>query len=306
MNPIAIEVQGVTRRFGDVHAVENADLAIHEGEVFGLIGHNGAGKSTLFRMMLGLLAPDAGDIRIQGEPVNGPRFRETRRQIAYLPENVVFYDNLSGLETLRFFATLKDVKAQECEPLLQKVGLGAAAARPVREYSKGMRQRLGLAQALLGKPRIIFFDEPTTGLDPLGIRDFYDVVAELRDSGVTTILCTHSLAEIQNRVDRLALMRLGRLEAVGAVSSLRDGLDLPLRVQLRLQPGSEGRLRQALETVGGCRIEQQGLETHLHCDRSRKMPLLAVLMAMRGDVADIEIHEPSLEDVFHGYAARHA
>ena len=302
MSRIAIEVQGVTKRFGDVHAVENVDLAIHEGEIFGLIGHNGAGKSTLLRMMLGLLAPDAGDIRIQGEPVTGPRFRATRRQIAYLPENVVFYDNLSGLETLRFFADLKGADRQLCTPLLTKLGLSQAAHRPVRGYSKGMRQRLGFAQALLGHPRLLFLDEPTTGLDPEGIREFYHILADLKARGVTVLLSSHNLAEIQERVDRLALMRQGQIQALGTVGALREELKLPLHILVTLRSGTEERLRRALAPIADCVLEISGVRGSIHCDRCRKMTVLSALTALADAVTDIQLREPSLEDVFLGYA----
>ena len=146
----AVALRGVAKHYGAVHAVDGVDLDVQRGEVFGLIGHNGAGKSTLFKMMLGLVSPSAGDIRIQGAPVSGRGFRDVRRGIGYLPENVVLYDNLDGLETLRFFARLKGAPLADCEAALQRVGLNGAGRRPVREYSKGMRQRLGFAQALLG------------------------------------------------------------------------------------------------------------------------------------------------------------
>jgi len=296
-----IDVRGVTRRFGEICAVDDVTLAVREGEVFGLIGHNGAGKSTLIRMLLGLLPPDRGDIRVAGEPISGKRFREVRRIIGYLPENVVFYDNLSGLETLRFFAELKGTDARGCRPLLEKVGLGHAIHRSVRGYSKGMRQRLGFAQALLGEPRLLFLDEPTTGLDPAGIREFYDMLGELRQRGITVILSSHHLAEIQERVDRLALMRLGRIQAMGTVQELRERLDLPLRIQMHLRPGTEEQLRRLLAQLPGCTLRTDHTGTEIRCDRTQKMPLLALLTTHTGDVTDIYIREPSLEDVFLGY-----
>ena len=302
MTTTIIDVRGATKRFGEIHAVDDVDLAVREGEIFGLIGHNGAGKSTLIRMLLGLLPPDRGDIRIAGEPVGGPRFREVRRGIAYLPENVVFYDNLSGLETLRFFAELKGADTRSCRALLEKVGLGHAAGRSVRGYSKGMHQRLGFAQALLGDPRLLFLDEPTTGLDPAGIREFYDMLGELRQRGVTVILSSHHLAEIQERVDRLALMRLGRIQAMGTVQELRERLDLPLRIQMHLRPGTEEQLRGLLARIPGCTLHTGTAGAEIRCDRTQKMPLLALLSSHAADVTDIYIREPSLEDVFLGYA----
>jgi Cu-processing system ATP-binding protein len=300
--PTVVEVSGVAKRFGEIRAVAGVDFAVHEGEVFGLIGHNGAGKSTLIRMILGLLAPDAGAIRIDGQPIAGPGFRALRRRIAYLPENVVFYDNLSGYETLRFFAELKGADARQCQPLLHKVGLEGARHRPVRGYSKGMRQRLGLAQALLGSPRLVFLDEPTSGLDPGGIREFYDLLAELKAAGVTIVLSSHNLAEIQERVDRLGLMRLGQLQAIGTVPELRDRLKLPLRIHVQLRPGATPALEAVLAGIPGCSAHYQASQGFIHCDRSHKMVLLARLSAMPETVSDIHVHEPSLEDVFLGYA----
>lgn len=292
----------MTKQFGEVRAVNGVSLAVHPGEIFGLIGHNGAGKSTLFKMMLGLLAPDSGSLRIHGEPVNGAGFREVRRQIAYLPENVVFYDNLSGLETLCFFADLKGADRQTCQPLLAKLGLAQAAHRPVRGYSKGMRQRLGFAQALLGSPRLLFLDEPTTGLDPEGIREFYRILEELKTQGVTVLLSSHNLAEIQERVDRLALMRLGQIQALGTVQALREKLNLPLHILITLRAGAETRIRDALSPFAGCTLDISGTHGSIHCDRDQKMALLASLTALTEAVTDIQLHEPSLEDVFLGYA----
>ena len=297
-----IEVQAVTRRFGDIVAVDNVDLTIHAGEIFGLIGHNGAGKSTLLKMMLGLLPPTRGEIRITGESVRGARFRQVRRRIAYLPENIVFYENLSGLETLNFFAALKDADKRTCLPLLDKLGLGHAARRPVRGYSKGMRQRLGIAQALLGAPDILFLDEPTTGLDPEATRDFYRILEELKETGVTAILSSHHLAEIQGRLDRLALMKTGRIQASGTVASLREALKLPLHIQVALRQGTERLLPGALQGIAGFEMRLHAGSADIICDRQEKMRVIAKLVALGADITDIHIQEPSLEDVFLGYA----
>lgn len=297
-----IEVRGATKCFGDTRAVDGVDLSVCEGELFGLIGHNGAGKTTLFRMMLGLLPATAGEIRIGGQPVRGEAFRKVRRSIGYLPESLSLYDNLSGLETLRFFARLKGVDPGACPALLDKVGLADATGRRVQGYSKGMRQRLGFAQALLGSPRILFLDEPTNGLDPQGILEFYRILRELRAEGVTVILTSHILAEIQQRVDRLALMRTGRIQALGTVHSLREALDLPLSLRVVLRDGAEAALRRTLIEHGIDDIRVSGATAHVHCRRGEKMAILRALAALGGEVADIEVREPSLEDVFLGYA----
>lgn len=297
-----IEVHQITKHYGLIQAVDGVDLAVEAGEVFGLIGHNGAGKSTLFKMMLGLIPATSGEIRIDGAPVRGEEFRRVRRHLGYLPENVVFYDNLSGLETLAFFARLKGVDLGECAALLERVGLTAAAKRRVKGYSKGMRQRLGFAQALLGKPKLLFLDEPTTGLDPEGIREFYRILKEMRSEGATIILTSHILSEIQERVDRLAIMKTGKIQAIGTVQSLREKMALPLRFELRLAPGAEIELRRIVDTLEGAQLSEDGERVTVHCQREAKMPVLQALAALDGRISDLHIREPSLEDVFLGYS----
>jgi Cu-processing system ATP-binding protein len=298
-----IELDGVSRRYGDLLAVDGVDLRIAAGQVFGLIGHNGAGKSTLFRMMLGLVPASAGEIRIDGESVTGPRFREVRRRIGYLPENVVFHDNLSGLETMAFFARLKGVAQAQCEPLLERAGLAAAAHRRVKGYSKGMRQRLGFAQALLGEPKLLFLDEPTTGLDPEGIREFYAIVRELRAGGTTIVLTSHILSEIQERVEQLAILKSGRVQARGTVQSLREAAHLPLCFELEVEAGAHASIDEAVAPLGVRAQRQAGRGVSLQCPRESKMAVLAALTALGSRITDLRLREPSLEDIFLGYSS---
>jgi Cu-processing system ATP-binding protein len=298
-----IEIRGVTKRFGEIRAVDDASLAIERGEIFGLIGHNGAGKTTLFKLMLGLLPATAGTIEIEGERVDGARFREVRRRVGYLPENVVLWDNLTGLETLRFFAGLKGAERAQCAQLLERVGLREAAQRKVRGYSKGMRQRLGFAQALLGQPAILFLDEPTAGLDPESRREFYRFLLELRGRGVTMVLTSHVLAEMQERVDRLAIMRNGRIDAVGTVAKLREGVDLRVRADLRVRPHALPALQAALAAAGFQPVASHDGAVRVVCLRREKMALLGALAPLMADLQDVQLREPSLEDIFLGHAA---
>ena len=298
-----ITLRNVTRRFAAFTAVDDVSMDIVRGEVFGLIGHNGAGKSTLFKMMLGLLAVSSGDIRISGAPVAGSGARAVRRHIGYLPENVALWDNLTGLETLHFFARLKRIDKAECQPLLERVGLGHAGKRPVRAYSKGMRQRLGFAQALLGKPQVLFLDEPTTGLDPHAIHFFWDTLAELRDQGLTIVLTSHILAELQNRVDRVAVMANGSIQALGSVQGLRAQFDLPIAIQAQLPEGDAGTLRAALlaelpAELAACPQEWLTNQVSFQVPRQHKQAMLQHLLLHPGQVQDIQILEPSLEDMF--------
>ena len=298
----AIEARGVAKYYGALRAVDGVDLSVQPGEIFGLIGHNGAGKSTLFKMMLGLTEPSAGEILVNGASVRGRDFRAARRRIGYLPENVVLYDNLSGLETLRFFARLKGAALSQCAPALDRVGLADAAKRPLREYSKGMRQRLGFAQALLGEPSVLFLDEPTNGLDPQAIRDFYVTLRSLRDGGVTILITSHILAELQERVDRLAIMADGKIQAVGSVQDLRHQMQLSLSLTLRLAASSVAQAQHLLAAITGVHSEVTDAGLSVSCPREAKMAVLGALGGLGAKLLDLNIQEPSLEDVFFGFS----
>ena len=302
MTSSVIETRAVSKRFGKTRAVDGVDLTVHQGEILGLIGPNGAGKTTLFRLILGLEPATSGDIRVCGEPVRGEAFRRVRRSIGYLPESVALYDNLTGMETMLFFARLKSADPASCPGLLHKVGLADAARRSVSGYSKGMKQRLAFGQALLGAPRILLLDEPTNGLDPQGTRDFYAVLEQLRGDGVTAILSSHVLAEIQQRVDRLALMMSGQIRALGTLQRLREESNLPLAIHVKLHNGAEGVLRRVVPDSEVIRVT--GSTAHLQCARSRKMTVLSALSSLGPQVLDIHVEEPSLEDIFLGHTDR--
>lgn len=300
----AIEVRNVTKWFGEVHAIDGIDLTVSQGEMFGLIGHNGAGKSTLFKLMLGLTPVSSGEIRVQHTLIGGRDFRQVRRRIGYLPENFVTYDNLSGLEVLQLFADLKHVPRSTCAEIMARVGLEQAAGRRVRGYSKGMRQRLGFAQVLLGNPDLIFLDEPTNGLDPEGIHDFYRILRDVQSQGATIIITSHILAEIQNRVDRLVILNSGRIAAQGTLAELRQHMVLPSIIQMSLQAGQQARLNAALADLPGLELTMSGDGASLSCPAAHKMAVLQRLSALDGVLLDIAIHEPSLEDLFLGYGER--
>lgn len=298
--PAAIEVLGVHKHYGALHAVDGIDLHVARGEILGLIGHNGAGKSTLFKMILGLTPATSGEIRVGGSRVLGRDFRAARRHLGYLPENVVLYDNLNGLETLHFFARLKGAPLAQCPALLEQVGLAHAGKRPVREYSKGMRQRLGFAQALLGEPQVLLLDEPTNGLDPQAIRDFYATLRGLQARGVTIVITSHILAELQERVDRLAILASGRLQALGSVQALREQTHMPLAIALTLAATDQAAGAQALAALPGITATATPDGLHVDCPRSAKMAVLAALAPLGARLLDVNIHEPSLEDVYFG------
>jgi Cu-processing system ATP-binding protein len=301
-NPI--EIANVSKRFGQVPALDGISLSVAKGEMFGLIGHNGAGKSTLFKLMLGLVPASSGEIRIHGALTGGRDFRQARRRIGYLPENFVTYDSLSGLEVLRLFADLKQVPRSACEEILGRVGLAEAAGRRVRGYSKGMRQRLGFAQVLLGNPDLIFLDEPTNGLDPEGIHDFYRILREIQAQGATIVITSHILAEIQGRVDRLVMLSSGRIAAQGTLAQLRAQAVLPSIVEVTLRSGYGTRLPALLAHLPGLKSEIEGDSARIACPQEEKAAIITTLLTLTDAVIDIAIHEPSLEDLFLGYGGQ--
>ena len=300
-----IEVSGVSKIYGGIKALDGISLSVAQGEMFGLIGPNGAGKSTLFKLMLGLIRPTSGEIRVHGVPIDGRDFRAVRRRIGYLPESFVTYDNLTGLEVLRLFADLKQVPRSSCAALLARVGLADAAGRRVSGYSKGMRQRLGFAQVLLGKPDLIFLDEPTNGLDPQGIHDFYQMLRQVQAEGATIILTSHILAEIQERVDRLVILQTGHIAAQGTLAQLRTQRVLPSVIEVTLSFGQQAGIEAGLARMAGLQITMNGQRARISCPPMQKVAVLELLFALEGAVQEIAVHEPSLEDLFLGYGGQH-
>ena len=297
----ALRLQGVAKHYGRggalLKALDGVDLAVPRGQLLGLIGHNGAGKSTLFKLVLGLTAPSQGRLWVDGCEVGGRSFRAARRRLGYLPENLVLYDNLDGLETLRFFARLKGAPLAQCAALFEEAGLAHAGRRPVREYSKGMRQRLGFAQALLGEPQLLLLDEPTNGLDPAAIRDFYAQLDRLRARGVTLVISSHILAELEQRVDALAMLSHGRLCAQGTVAALRGRSSRPLQLQLRADAAVLDALPAQLAAWPGLAWRRdEAQQAGIDCPRALKMPLLQCLAAQ--PLHDLSIQEPTLEDLY--------
>lgn len=306
MTSVPIQVSNVTKRFGDAQVLNDVSLSVAQGEMFGLIGHNGAGKSTLFKLMLGLIPVSGGSIRLHDTPIHGHDFRQVRRRIGYLPESFVTYDNLTGLEVLRLFADLKQVPRSNCDAILKRVGLSEAAGRRVRAYSKGMRQRLGFAQVLLGNPDLIFLDEPTNGLDAEGIHDFYRILREVQSEGATIVITSHILAEIQERVDRLVILNSGRVAAQGTLTELRANMVLPSVINISLHPGYGQQVHATLSNLEGLEMHHGEDVARISCPPSEKMAVLQMLSTMAHAVRDISIHEPSLEDLFLGYGGQHA
>ena len=292
----AISLAGVAKRYGALAAVRDVSIELGQGQTVALVGHNGAGKTTLFKLMLGLTRASAGSIRVLGADPLTPDGQRSRLEIGYLPENVVFSSALSGLETLQFYAMLKRRSRSECAPLLDRVGLGHAARKRVGTYSKGMRQRLGLAQAVLGAPRLLFLDEPTTGLDPLVRQSFYELVGELRDRGVTAILSSHALSELEARIDQVVIMHKGEVVAAGALDALRSLAGLPVRMRLSVSSGFHGEVLYALAGLASS-SSSSGDIIELTCESRRKMETIRRVSGIP-QILDVAIAEPSLDEIY--------
>ncbi len=216
----AIETDGLTKHYGDVHAVEGVTMTVSEGEIFGFLGPNGAGKTTAIRMLLGFLHPTSGSARVMGREIVRDSV-EIRRRVGYLPGGVALYDGLSGEEQLDYMAALADRPAVRRAALTERLELAARTLRrPVRDYSRGMRQKIGIIQALQHDPELAILDEPTEGLDPLMQRAFYAILDELRAAGRTVFLSSHVLSEVERVCDRVAIIRRGHLVALEEIGQL--------------------------------------------------------------------------------------
>jgi ABC-2 type transport system ATP-binding protein len=221
-NPIIIAEQ-LTKAYGATVAVDHLDLAIEPGEVFGLLGPNGAGKTTTILMLLGLTEPTSGTARVAGfDPLRQPL--EVKRRVGYMPDQVGFYDNLSGIVNLRYTARLAGIPGREIESridaALRRVGLTDAGGKAVKTYSRGMRQRLAIAEILMKRAEVAILDEPTGGLDPQATREFLELIRSLKQDGMTILLSSHLLDLVQSVCDRVALFNAGRIGLIGRVDDL--------------------------------------------------------------------------------------
>lgn len=291
MAPV-IRTRGLTKRYGEVVAVEHLDLSVREGEIFGLLGPNGAGKTTTVLMLLGLSEPTSGTAEVAGlDPQRHPL--EVKRVVGYLPDSVGFYEDMTGRQNLRYTARLNGIPEDEAErriaAVLEEVGLSERADDPVGAYSRGMRQRLGLADALVKEPRVLILDEPTVGIDPAGVEEVLALIRSLPTKGVTVLLSSHLLDQVQGVCDRVGIFVRGRMVAQGRIDELATR-SARFSFEVRVAGGDP---REVLSTVPGVRAvrDEDGLfvveaDRDVRAEASRRLAdagMAVVHLATRGE-----------------------
>ncbi len=299
----AISIQGLTKKYlgvgtGEVTAVNNLNLEVEEGEIFGFLGRNGAGKTTTIKMLLGLIFPTAGDANILGKPMGD---NAIKNQLSYLPEETYFYDGMTGWDLLDFYGRLFKIpepeRSRRVKLSLEKVRLQPDAwKRNIRGYSKGMRQRTGIAQALINDPKLLFLDEPTSGLDPIAHAELRDIVGSLKDEGKTVFLSSHQLADVELICSRVAIIHRGKLLKVGTIRELVSGERTEIVAQGgSLVNGTFDKLRALApdavrDGANGVRLSSD--------DREKVAAIIDLVRGAQGELIAVVPHKRTLEEVF--------
>jgi ABC-2 type transport system ATP-binding protein len=296
----AIVTTALSKTYGSKTAVRSLDLNVEQGEVFGFLGPNGAGKTTAVKMLLGLVHPTSGEGQVLGE---APGSNRDRARVGFLPEHFRFHDWLTAAEFMRLHGELYGIPPASIKSrsrdLLERVGLSDFVDRQLRTFSKGMLQRIGLAQALLNQPRLVFLDEPTSGLDPVGRRLVRDIIAELRQAGTTVFLNSHLLSEVEITCDRVAFIKHGEVLQTSPLHSLIDG-EVRLSIHADLSAGA----LESLERYGrslrwGAARSGVGLQITLHVDAESAVPEITRYLTSAGAaVYAITPERISLEELF--------
>ena len=300
MSQPVIRTQALTKAYGSRLAVDKLDLTIEPGEVFGLLGPNGAGKTTTILMLLGLTEPTSGVADVAGfDPLRQPL--EVKRRVGYMPDQVGFYDNLTGVANLRYTAKLCGFTNKEAdekiEAALARVRLSEAGQRPVLGYSRGMRQRLAIAEILMKGASIAILDEPTGGLDPQSTREFLELIRSLKKDGMTILLSSHMLELVQSVCDRVALFSQGKIGLMGRVEDLLRSVLGGSHI-IRIEARGEG-LEAALSTVPGVtRVTHEGSGLRIEATGDIRGDIARAVVAAGGDLTMMDAGHASLDDVY--------
>ena len=298
MTDLAVATSGLVKRFGGHAAVDGIDLAVPTGSVFGFLGPNGSGKTTTIRMLLGLVRPSAGEITVLGEPVPG-RTTAVLPRVGSLVEGPAFHPYLSGranlvrLDAADGWADPRTSRAR-IDAALERVGLTASARKRYRAYSLGMRQRLGIAAALLQPRDLLVLDEPTNGLDPQGTREVRHLVADLASGGTTVLVSSHLLSEVEQVCTHVGVMRTGRLVAQGTVADVRSGA----RASVEVETSAPAAAAEALRSLGLEGVEETATGARADAGEVEPERIVAALVAAGVGVRGFAVRRPSLEDLF--------
>lgn len=299
----AIDIRGLTKEYVDlmgktrVQAVKNLNLTVEEGEIFGFLGRNGAGKTTTIKMLLGLIFPTAGDASLLGRPMGD---NNVKKLVSYLPEETYFYDSMSAWDLLDFYGKLFKLPTQERQRRiklsLEKVRLQPEAwKRNIRGYSKGMRQRTGIAQALINDPKLLFLDEPTSGLDPIAHSELRDIVASLREEGKTVFLSSHQLADVELICSRVAIIHNGKLLRTGTIKELTAGDRLEVTVEGK---NFKNGVVEKLENLAPISFRSGEVLRFEATDSEQVSAIIDTVRGAEGKIVSVVPHKRTLEEVF--------
>ncbi len=308
-----IEISGLTKKYGSVTVVDNLHLNIQEGEIFGLLGPNGAGKSTTIRMILGLTEPTKGSVKVCGlSSTNHPI--DVKQKVGYLPEDVGFYNHMSGFENLFYTARLNKIPEKEAQKrvveLLEMVGLSKDSGKKTAAYSRGMKQRLGLADVLIKKPKVIILDEPTLGLDPKGMKELLGQIVELsKKDKITVLFSSHHLQQVQQVCDKVGLFVKGKLIAEGNIQSLSEKIfsASPFQIEVAIKDldklnGTANTLRKELDEIEG--INDVNIEDNnffINCMKDVSPEIAKLIVNKNLGLLSLTKKEYGLDDIYNKY-----
>jgi len=305
MSEAVIETQDLTKRYGNFIAVDTLNLTVEQGQTFGLLGPNGSGKTTTILMLLGLTEPTAGRVRVLGfDPVRQPL--SVKARVGYLPERLGFYDELTARENLIYIAKLNGLNRDEAyrriDGALEQMDLSKVADQRVATFSRGMRQRLGLAEVLLKQPQLIIMDEPTQGLDPEVAHEFLNIIRDLKAEGITILLASHLLHQVQAVCDRVGLFHEGRMVLEGTVKELAQHvLGGAYRIHLKTEEAVPG-LEEALRKLPGVvKVHRHDASYELEATKDLRPEAARAAVEAGGKLLALDIEEPSLDEVYTRY-----
>ncbi|MBA7641818.1 Linearmycin resistance ATP-binding protein LnrL [subsurface metagenome] len=303
---IVVKTEGLTKKYDKVTVVDNLNLQVAENEVFGLLGPNGAGKTTTILMLLGLTEPASGTAQVYGfDSTRQPL--KVKRLAGYLPEKVGFYDNLTARENLRFIAELNNIGYTESEPLIEQVlksvGLSEVADKTVNKFSRGMKQRLGIADVLVKKPKVAFLDEPTAGLDPEGINQIIDLIANLPKTGTTVVFSSHRLYEVQRVCHSIGILSKGKMVVQGPLDEVgRDALaEGRYRIEVETAEPSPQLIKVIKKIKGVSKVEAKDKVLRITTDTDLRAEISKAVVQSGVALIQVKIQEFSLDDVYMKY-----